>query len=188
MLKWLNKLFDKSTSSDDNHSEFLKFVRKQHIENSSERFCTWSSAGFNLTMEILLDRLQYDLKMLIEKRELFFDSIKLMKLEEKLKEFQQKELGKVTIITFNGESDSEFEKFKEKYPSVFEYIAISCNNKDQVNNFVIVDNKSYLLEDTILHRNTINDVLKAEVNFFDFSKSAKLVDNFNKYLEIALAM
>ena len=69
MLKWLNKLFDKSTSSDDNHSEFLKFVRKQHIENSSERFCTWSSAGFNLTMEILLDRLQYDLKMLIEKRE-----------------------------------------------------------------------------------------------------------------------
>ena len=187
MLKWLSRLFDKKFLPNNNNNDFLTFIRKQHNENGCERFCTWTSSGFNLTMELLLDRINYDLKMLIEKRELFFDSLKLMKLEEKLKEFQQKQLGKVTIITFNGIRDSEFEKFNEKYPYVFEYVPIKCSNQKNVNNFVVVDNKSYLLEDTILHRNTINDAVKAEVNFFDFSKSARLVDNFNKYLEIALA-
>ena len=189
MLKWFKNIFNiTSTNINNNYNEFLNFVKKHHKENSCEKFCTWSPAGFNLTMELLLERLHYDLKMFIEKRELFFDSIKMMKLEEKLKEFEQKQIGKVTIITFDGKRDPQFLFLKEKYPNSFEYIAISCTNQKDVNNFVIVDNKSYLLEDTILHRNTINDVLKAEVNFFDYTKSASLINNFNKYLEIALAL
>jgi len=167
MLKWLKNIFNAtSTSINNNYDDFLNLIRKKHKENSSERFCTWTPIGFNLTMDLLLERLHYDLKMFIENRELFFDSIKLMKLEEKLKEFEQKQIGKVTIITFNGKQDTKFLELKNKYPLSFEYIAISCTNQKEVNNFIIVDNKSYLLEDTILHRNTINDMIKAEVNFF----------------------
>ena len=177
LIKWFG--LDKPTNTIE---EFLQMVHNRAKTNSCETFATFTPQGFNLVMELLINKAQYKLCMFIEKRELFLDSFKLMMLEAKLKQFALNG-GKATIATFGGERDEELLKLQDKYPDSFEYVALKCNNASEVNNFVIIDNKSYLLEDTIFHRSSICDHLKAEVNFFNYGRSSMLTEKFNSYVE-----
>ncbi len=184
MFGFLKRLFHFDDGVGTNTlDDYLNMVVEKSKTNSCERFATFTPEGFNLIMELLIDKTQYSLCMFIEKRELFFDSFKMTLLEAKLKQLESNG-GKITIITFGGEKDHVFMELQEKYPNCFEYYALKCTNAPKVNNFVVVNNKSYLLEDTCLHRSTIHDVLKAEVNFFDFSRTSELMEEFNSYVEI----
>lgn len=176
LVKWFG--LDKPTNLLE---DFLRLVQHRADTNSCESFATFTPQGFNLVMELLINKTQYKLCMFIEKRELFLDSFKLTMLETKLKQLALNG-GKATIATFGGERDEELLKLQNKYPDSFEYVALKCNNASEVNNFVIVDNKSYLLEDAIFHRSSICDHLKAEVNFFDITKSTNLIKSFNSYI------
>jgi len=177
LIKWFG--LDKPTNTIE---DFLRTVQRHADTNSCETFATFTPQGFNLVIELLINKAQYKLCMFIEKRELFLDDFKLMMLEAKLKQFTLNG-GKATIATFGGERDEELLKLQNKYPNCFEYIALKCKNAPEVNNFIVVDNKSYLLEDTIFHRNSICDHLKAEVNFFNFGRSSQLMEKFNSYVE-----
>lgn len=178
LAKWFG--LDKPTNLLE---DFLRSVQHRADTNSCETFATFTPQGFNLVMELLINRAEYSLSMFIEKRELFLDYLKLMMLEAKLKQFALHG-GKATIATFGGEKDKELLKLQEQYPNCFEYLALKCSNAPEVNNFVIVDNKSYLLEDPLFRRNSIGDNLKAEVNFFNFSRSSLLLEKFNSYTRV----
>lgn len=176
MIKWLKKLFNKTYTS--NLQEFFDFVHKRCDTNSSERFATFSCQGFNLAIDLLINKAQHDLDMFIKDTNFYLDSLKMMSLERKIKSFTLTG-GKAIVSTFGGEVNLNLKALEEKYPENFEYIPLKCENANNVNSFIIVDNKSYLIDDPLF--NKIDGMCKAEVNFFDYSKSATLIQNFKKY-------
>lgn len=181
MFNFLKNIF--KSSNESNYDDYLNDVAKKFENNSCEKFAVFSDKGFNLVMDLLLNKIQYSLYMFIEKRDLFFDNFKLMVLENKLKNMQ-KNGGEITIITYNNEKDPIFLDLEQKFSDIFKYIPIKTSTPlNKINNFVIVDNKSYLLEDTLFERQTINDTTKAEVNIFDYNKAHKLIELFNGYIE-----
>ena len=161
---------------------YFKQVDEYAKNNMPVTFSTWTPEGFNRTMEILINKIETSFYAFIDCRELFFDSLKLNLLERKLQRLTENG-GECIIITYNGQKDSIFKQLEEKYSS-FKYIAATVKNPNEINNFVVVNKQSYFIEDTIYKRKNINDILKAEINFFNFSKTSTLLDNFNKYLEI----
>lgn len=99
-----------------------------------------------------------------------------------MQQFEQSS-GKVNIITFGGGTDDTFVKLQAVYPKSFHYCPLKCSNASEVNNFIVVDNKSYLIEDPMWnHRVSLKDAVKAEVNFFDYSKTNDLTQRFQSYL------
>jgi hypothetical protein len=179
MFGFLKKCLDKPINT---LQEYYNDVIKRSENNSCERFATFTPQGLNLIIELMIQKSQYNLNMFIEKREIYFDILKLDMLERKLQQFEQSS-GKVSIITFGGESDDVFIKLQTKYPKSFQYCPLKCSNASEVNNFIVVDNKSYLIEDpTWNHRVSLKDDVKAEVNFFDYSKTNDLIQRFQSYL------
>lgn len=182
MLKWIKNLF--KSDDDYNYNDYVNFVTNKSKNNSYERFAVFSGIGFNTVMELLLERITYTAYMFIERRELFFDPLKLSLLENKINLLNNNG-GQIIIATFNGITDPIFKQLEDKHPNSFKYISLKCNNVKDVNSFIIIDNKSYLIDDPKFnHRGSILDTLKAEVNFFDYSKTNDLINKFKQYVGI----
>ena len=176
MFGFLKKIFNKTYTS--NFQEFFDFVQKKSDTNSSEMFATFSPQGFSLTVDLMISKAQHDLDMFIKDTKLFLDPLKMIRLEQKIESFT-KTGGMAVVSTFGGEVDPQLKALEKKYPQNFKYVPLNCSNANEVNSFIIVDNKSYLIDDPLF--NKIDGMCKAEVNFFDYSKSATLIQNFKKY-------
>ena len=173
LKKALNKIADYN-----NDQDFFDFIHKKYETNSNELFATFSQQGFSLVIDLMIQKAKHDLDMFIKDKKSFLDPLKIIMLEEKIKSFTSTG-GMIIISTFGGENDSQLNQLKEKYPNNFNYIPLKCKNADDVNSFIIIDNKSYLIDDPTWNKAT--NMYKAEVNFFDYSKSASLIQKFKSY-------
>lgn len=79
MFGFLKKWLDKPANT---LQEYFNDVIKKSENNSCERFATFTPQGLNLIIELLIQKSQYNLNMFIEKREIYFDALKLDMLEK----------------------------------------------------------------------------------------------------------
>lgn len=91
---------------------------------------------------------------------------------------------KTYIITYNGKED---EKLKSLENENCKYVCVNSYNPDKINNFFVVDEMSYWMDDkSWIIRNNFPKMksFKACANFRDFIMSIRLISVCNKAIEI----
>jgi hypothetical protein len=95
----------------------------------------------------------------------------------------QKNNRDIYIYTFDGNKSERFKQLSDEFENV-KYVPLKFNNENGIgSNFIIVDQRSYWLEEdfTTMARTEITDksVIKACVNFNDTKRSAELIGWIN---------
>lgn len=89
---------------------------------------------------------------------------------------------KVRIITYNGKMEDKFEKLNDSHADC-KYYSLRASDMNKLNNYIVVDDKSYWIDDKSWFTRKDFSELKACVNFHDPNYCSNLLYNFNQIVE-----
>lgn len=180
MLNWIKNFFKKV--KEDNRIEELakyrQFVYDCCKNEKNDLIGNFSYDGYKYIFENMIFGAKFSIYVFCEDYDKIFT-------DELYPLFKLKTQSGITvrIITYNGKKDSGFEELAKQSPNC-KYYALSCNDTNKMNNFFVVDNRRYWIDDKSWFVRKDFSKLKACACFNDFKKCAKMTDVFNMIADI----
>lgn len=187
-ISFFNKLIDFIFGQDEERykvemEKFKKELISACINQKHHLFGNFSYEGYKTIFELLMSFAKEKIIINCKSYDVLFND-EIFPLFNLTCERFNKKNNEVLVITYDGNKSEKFLELEKKYKS-FTYLPCKCDNIEKYNNFIIVDYTKYWLEDIIFNRESLNDQIKACVNFNDPVKAAQLI-MFANNLEIKL--
>lgn len=188
IISKLDKLFQ--STPEQKQKDFEKYknmVYNNCIHNKGMLFGNFSEEGF---YEIFTQLLQYadsSIYIICKNYDSIFNDDIFCYFKYVVKRINNRG-GEISTITFDSTKDKRFIDLQEKY-TTFNYYPMTLNTSKQANNCIIVNCKSYWLEEastSTLRNGFTKQPFKACANFNDPLKAAKLISLFEKIRMIYL--
>lgn len=182
-----NQRKDNEESGLSDIERWKRKIRKNSNEDINELIGNFSWEGFNEIFICLIQKTQRDMNIFINNFDTFFTDEMFYYFKHVLSEYESKDI-KVFLSTYDSEKDKRLLDLDDQF-KCFTYIPVSCKNADELNNFIVVDCKSWWIEDlfSIYTRkiakengNTKYSFIKASVNFNDPLEASKLLMTMDK--------
>lgn len=160
--------------SDDTFEKYKNSLYDSFAKNENKLYGNFSKDGFDIIFELLIGNASESIIIFCKNYDVIFNDSNFLLLKFIAEKFVRVK-GDVVLYTFNGFISEKFKELEKEYSSV-KYIPCKTNfNEVKINNMIIVDNKRYWLEDTVFDRNTLDNPIKACVNFNDVRKCLELL-------------
>lgn len=182
-----NQRKDNEESGLSDIERWKRKIHKNSNENINELIGNFSWEGFNEIFICLIQKTQRDMNIFINNFDTFFTDEMFYYFKHVLSEYESKDI-KVFLSTYDSEKDKRLLDLDDQF-ECFTYMPVSCKNVDELNNFIVVDCKSWWIEDpfSINARKIVKEnsnakysFIKASVNFNDPLEASKLLMTMDK--------
>ena len=160
-------------------AKYSDFVYDCFKKESNTIIGNFSYEGYKRIFENMIGEAKHSIYVFCENYDLIFTDELFC-----LFKFKADSGIKVRIITYGENREPKFEPFNE-YHSDCRYVSVHTEHPERMNNFIVVDEKSYWIDDKAWFDRKDFSRLKACANFRDFFKCAKMIDICNKAIEVA---